>query len=143
MTNTQRPRREKVPTTAKTRERRVRVALVVVGAAFTIGIYPMIHLWQAGFRWQPAHSAYEQMITVLYAVLGIFLIRAARNPFANLSLIWFAVWSSVAHSAIMTVHAVTDPDEWVHLVADVPLLAIAAAILALCGTTVRRTTGEG
>ncbi|MFI7190042.1 DUF6632 domain-containing protein [Nocardia nova] len=120
-----------VTSASKEPEARLRVALIVVGAAFVVGIYPMMIVWQAGFRWQPAHSAYEQMIIVIYAALGVFLIRASRTPLANLSLIWFTVWSSVAHSAVMTVHAVADPSEWTHAIADIPLLLIAAATLAL------------
>lgn len=58
------------------------------------GVYPVINLWHAGFRWQPGQPEYEQMIAVIYAVLGIFLIRASRYPFSHLFLIWFTVWSS-------------------------------------------------
>ena len=41
------------------------------------------------------------MIVGIYATLGGFLMMAARNPLENLSLIWFTVWSSVVHAAIM------------------------------------------
>ena len=44
---------------------------------------------------------YLQMICGIYAVLGIFLIAAARNPAENRSLISFTIWSSVVHAAIM------------------------------------------
>jgi hypothetical protein len=68
---------------------------------------------------------------VIYAVLGIFLIRASRDPFNHLSLIWFTVWSSLAHAVLMAVHAVMDLSEWVHLVGDVPALVIIAVVLAV------------
>ncbi|MEV6868844.1 DUF6632 domain-containing protein [Streptosporangium subroseum] len=64
-----------------TQERRLQVALIVVGIVFVAGVYPLINLWPAGFRWQPEQPEYEQMIVVIYAVLGIFLIRASRDPF--------------------------------------------------------------
>jgi hypothetical protein len=103
----------------------------VVGIIFVAGVYPLINLCQAGFRWQPEQPEYEQMIVVIYAVLGIFLIRASRDPFNHLSLIWFTVWSSLVHAAVMAVHAVMDLSEWVHLVGDVPALVIVAVVLAV------------
>jgi hypothetical protein len=108
-----------------TQERRLRIALIVVG------MYPMIRLWQTGFRWQPEQPEYEQMIAVIYAVLGIFLIRASRDPFNNLSLIWFTVWSSLVHAIVMAAHAVTDLSQWTHLIGDVPALVIVAVVLAV------------
>jgi hypothetical protein len=44
---------------------------------------------------------YLQMILVVYATLGIFLIRAAGDPAANRSLLLFTAWSSVAHGVLM------------------------------------------
>ncbi len=54
---------------------------------------------------------YLQMIAGVYAVLGLFLILASRNPGANRSLISFTVWSSVVHAGIMAVQAMGDPNE--------------------------------
>ncbi|MFD8563600.1 DUF6632 domain-containing protein [Streptosporangium canum] len=114
-----------------TQERRLRIALIVVGTGLVIGVYPLINLWPAGFRWQPEQPEYEQMIAVIMAVLGIFLIRAARDPFNHLSLIWFTVWSSLAHALVMAVHAVMNLNQWVHLVGDVPALVIVAVVLTV------------
>ena len=69
------------------------------------------------------------MIVALYATLGVFLIRAAREPMRHASLIWFAVWSSVAHAGVMTVHAWRAPNEHAHLIGDVPLLLVMAVVL--------------
>jgi hypothetical protein len=75
------------------------------------------------------------MIVGLYATLGVFLLNAARNPRANLSLIWFAVWSSVVHAAIMAVQSFGGGDhmghQMGHLLGDVPALLLVAAILAV------------
>lgn len=114
-----------------TQERRLQIALVAVGASFVAGLYPMIHLWPAGFRWQPEQPQYEQMIAVIYAVLGISLILASRAPFNNLSLIWFTVWSSLAHAVVMAFHAMTGAVELAHLVGDVPALVIVAVVLGV------------
>ena len=114
-----------------TPDRHLRIALVIVGAAF-IATYPTLHLWPSGFRWQPRQDEYEQMIVVLSTVLGISLLRAARNPLAHLSLIRFTIWSSLAHAAVMTCHALADPGERTHLIGDVPaLMAVAVTLAAL------------
>jgi hypothetical protein len=56
---------------------------------------------------------------------------ASRNPLANLSLIWFTVWSSVVHAGIMAAQALAKPEQMGHLWGDVPALLIIAAALAL------------
>jgi hypothetical protein len=113
-----------------TRLRYLRVALVLVGLIFIFGIYPlMMALWPAGWRWQPNQPEYEQMILTIYATLGVFLLLAARDPMRNLSLIWFTVWSSVAHAGIMTVQAMSMPAERGHLMGDIPALVFVAVVL--------------
>ena len=89
-----------------------------------------MRFWPSGWAWTPGQSEYEQMIVGIYATLGVFLIWASRRPEAHLSLIWFTVWSSLVHGAIMAVQAVVDTSERGHLVGDVPALFIAAALLA-------------
>lgn len=108
----------------------LRVALVLFGAFFIFGIYPMMQVWPSGWQWTPAQHEYEQMIMGVYAVLGIFLIIAARRPTKHLSLIWFTVWSSAVHGVIMGVQAVVDRSELGHLLGDVPALILVAVILA-------------
>jgi hypothetical protein len=61
----------------------------------------------------------------------VFLLIASRNPYAHKSLIWFTVWSSVVHAAIMGVQAVVDTTERGHLVGDVPALVLVAIVLAV------------
>ena len=69
------------------------------------------------------------MICGVYAVLGAYLIAAARNPSEHRSLISFTVWSSIVHAGIMAVQAVFDGHEVGHLVGDVPALLLVAAVL--------------
>jgi hypothetical protein len=71
------------------------------------------------------------MIIGVYATLGIFLIRAAKDPAANASLIWFVVVSSVVHALIMAYEAVRNPMMAGHLYGDVPALLIIAAALGV------------
>lgn len=109
----------------------LKIALVLIGAFCVAGIYPLTIVWPSGWTWHPSgQSMYLQMILGVYATLGVFLIRAARDPLANLSLIWFAVWSSLVHGGIMAVQAIAYPDHRGHLLGDVPVLLIAAVVLA-------------
>jgi hypothetical protein len=111
--------------------RLLRIALIAVGLIFTFGIYPLSVVWPSGWTWGHGHSHYLMMIVGVYATLGVFLLLASRDPQANSSLIWFTVWSSVVHGAIMAVQSFTDPMETGHLIADVPALFIVAVLLSL------------
>src|SRR5258707_13526013 len=79
------------------RERALKVVLVVVGLIFFGLVYPLTMF----VRQEPALS----MMLSLYVTLGIFLLLAARNPSANRSLIAFTAWAIFAHSALMAVQA--------------------------------------
>ena len=112
--------------------RLLQVALAVFGAV-ALCLYPLALVWPSGWAWHsgaPYESQYFMMIVGLYATLGVFLINAARNPAANLSLIWFAVWSSVVHGAIMAVQSFGDGHIG-HLWGDVAALLLVAAVLSV------------
>jgi uncharacterized protein DUF6632 len=108
----------------------LRIALIGVGLIAIFGFYPLALVWPSGWTWGHGHSHYLLMIVGVYATLGVFLLLASRDPLANKSLIWFTVWSSVVHGAIMTVQAIQDPMERGHLIGDVPALFIIAIVLA-------------
>jgi len=82
------------------------------------------------------------MILAIYATLGIFLMLASRDPMAHRSLIWFTVWSSVVHGAVMAVQAVAHPEHIGHLWGDVAALLVVAAVLAYLMPRVRRIGGS-
>lgn len=110
----------------------LRVVLVVVGIIFIFGIFPLTMVWPSGWAWHMGGpSMYLQMILGIYATLGVFLLLAARNPLKHLSLIWFAVWSSVVHAGIMAAQALLYPEHRGHLLGDVPALLLIAIVLAL------------
>jgi hypothetical protein len=113
------------------RLKNLRVALLLVGLIFIFGIYTLIMFWPSGWSWGPGIHHYLQMILGVYATLGVFLLIASRDPLANLSLIWFTVWSSVVHALIMAVQALAHPEFRGHLFGDVPALLIVAAVLAV------------
>jgi hypothetical protein len=108
----------------------LRVALVAIGVIALL-LYPLMLVWPSGWAWTPAQGEYELMMVGIYATLGAFLIWAAREPEAHVSLIWFTIWSSVVHGGIMAVQAFADHTERGHLVGDVPALFIVAVVLAL------------
>jgi hypothetical protein len=112
-----------------TRERFLKIALVVSGVlCFTI--YPMGLIWPSGWVWHGGHGQYYlEMICGIYAVLGAYLIAAARNPPEHRSLISFTVWSSIVHAGIMSAQALYDGHEVGHLIGDVPALVLIAAVL--------------
>jgi hypothetical protein len=126
---------------AADRVRFLRVALIVVGLIFLIGVYPLTILWPAGWSWHhDGQSLYLQMILGIYATLGVFLLMAARDPLANRSLIWFTVWSSVVHGGIMAAQSIAYPEHRGHLIGDVPALLIVAVVL---GFLTPRTSEKG
>jgi hypothetical protein len=112
------------------RTKYLRIALILVGAIFIVGIYPLTIIWPSGWSWHTGQSDYLQMILGVYATLGVFLLVASRNPPAHLSLIWFAVWSSVVHGGIMAVQSLVNSEHMGHLWGDVLALFVVAAVLA-------------
>ncbi len=107
----------------------LKIALVAFGVIFITGMYVLMMVWPSGWAWTPRQPEYEQMMMGVYATLGVFLIRAAKDPLANASLIWFTVWSSFVHGAIMLAQALTDETERGHLLGDIPALFIVALVL--------------
>ena len=111
----------------------LQIALAIFGALCLL-LYPLAVIWPSGWAWHsgaPHQSDYFMMIVGLYATLGIFLLNAARNPQANLSLIWFTVSSSVVHAAIMAVQSVDGGHQMGHLLGDVPALLLVAVVLSV------------
>ena len=108
-------------------------SLILFGGLYCL-LYPMLLIWPSGWSWHqgsPASSDYFMMICFVYIVMGLFMIRAAKNPAANASFIWFVIWSSLAHALVMGWEAFRTPMMMGHLIGDIPALVIAAGILAL------------
>lgn len=108
-------------------------ALILFGVIFCL-VYPLAMVWPSGWAWHegsPAENDYFMMIVGLYATLGVFLIRAAKDPASNSSLIWFTVVSSVVHASVMAMQAIGDPTQQGHLFGDVPALLLVALVLGV------------
>jgi hypothetical protein len=110
----------------------LRIALILVGLIFIFGISPLTILWPSGWAWHASgRSDYLEMILGIYATLGVFLLVASRKPLANLSIIWFTVWSSVVHGGIMAAQSLVNTEHMGHLWGDVLALFLVAAVLAI------------
>jgi len=120
----------------------LKFALTVFGTVL-LPVYPLAIVWPSGWAWHagaPQDSQYFMMIVGVYATLGVFLLMAARNPQVHRSLIWFAVWSSVVHGAIMAVQSMP-AEHHRHLLGDVPALFLVALVLG--GLLVWSDAGRG
>jgi hypothetical protein len=106
------------------------IALYVFGVIFIVGVPAMMMvIWPSGWSWSPAQPEYEQMIMGIYITLGVFLIRAAKDPMAHASLIWFTIWSSIVHAGIMLAQALVDEAEHANMLGDIPALFLVAFVL--------------
>ena len=108
----------------------LKFALAVFGTVFLL-VYPLAVVWPSGWAWHtgaPHDSKYFMMMVGVYATLGVFLLIAARDPQAHRSVIWFAVWSSIVHGAIMAVQSMS-AEHHGHLMGDVPALFLVASVL--------------
>ena len=105
------------------RERALKVVLVVVGLLFCAGVYPLILM----VKQDPALA----MMMSLYATLGIFLLRASRNPSAHRSLIAFTAWSSFAHAGLMSFQALLNMIARRELIGSAVFAVIGIALIAL------------
>lgn len=113
------------------RLRALRVALLLTGIAFALGVPVLTRVWPSAWMWEPRQPEYEQMIVGLYVTLGVFVLLAVREPLQHLSLIWFTAWSSLVHGGIMTVQALVDRTEHPNMIGDVPALLIVGIALAI------------
>ena len=108
----------------------LKIVLNVFGVVFIVGVPAMmLFIWPSGWGWTPPQPEYEQMIMGVYVVLGIFLLRAAKDPIADASIIWFTIWSSIVHAGIMLAQALVDATEKANMIGDIPALFLVAFVL--------------
>jgi hypothetical protein len=114
-----------------TRQRALKIALVLVGLFFSAAAYQAI----AGLHNPVNSDTGDTMQMAIYATLGIFLLLAARNPSAHRSLIAFAAWSSFAHAAVMGTLGFEMPEARTgFLIASGILVVIGVVLIALAPT---------
>jgi len=118
------------------RERELKVVLVVVGLIFCGLVYPLTMF----VRQEPSLA----MMLSVYLTLGIFLLRAARDPSANRSLIAFTAWSSFAHAALMGMQAFLNFVARGELAGVAALVIIGVALIVLApAKSVERASADG
>jgi hypothetical protein len=105
------------------REMALKIVLVLVGVIFVALTYPMLMF----VRVEPSLS----MMFSLYVTLGVFLLLAIRNPFANRSLIAFTAWSSLIHAVLMGTQAMENMVGRGELYGVAALIVIGVALIAL------------
>lgn len=111
-----------------TRERALKVVLVLVGLLFAAAIYPAV----GGILHPEQSDTGDTMMMGIYAALGVFLLLAVRDPSAHRSVIAFAAWSSFAHAVVMSLLGMRIASERVgFLVGSAVLVAIGIALIAL------------
>jgi hypothetical protein len=111
--------------------RMLSAVLIAFGLTFCM-IYPLSIIWPSGWAWQNGAAAMSDQFMIIigvYAVLGISMILASRDPAASTSLIWFVVWSSLVHALIAGWEAMRSPMMKGHFYGDVPALLLAAIVL--------------
>ena len=114
------------------REVALKIVLGFLGLLFLALAYPLMMF----ARQDPALS----MMFSIYVTLGVFLLLAIRNPFANRSLIAFTAWSSFAHAAVMGTQALRNMISRRELVGVAILLLIGAALIVLAPAKQRAAT---
>src|SRR5690348_2025810 len=92
------------------RERAVQAVVVSVGLLYLGWTYPLFDsLWHP--RWLQNHQDAFPMFMSVNAVLGVFLLLAAKQPARHRSLIAFAAWSTLAHAGTMAIMSI---EAWSH-----------------------------
>jgi hypothetical protein len=110
------------------RDRAQQVVLVVLGLLTIVtNIYPLVTYFLAGLR--PTGGTAAPMFWTILATLGVFLVLAARNPSAYRSLIAYAAWSSVAHTAVMALMATQLPTKRGELLIGAAVTGLGAVLL--------------
>jgi hypothetical protein len=105
------------------REMALKTVLALLGLLFLALAYPLIIY----ARQAPALS----MMFSIYVTLGVFLLLAIRNPWANRSLIAFTAWSSFAHAAVMGTQAMRNMISRGELAGVAILIVVGVALIAL------------
>ncbi len=112
------------------RERALQVVLVVFGLGTVVtNVDPLVTYFLAGPSPTGGTAAPMFMFWTILAVLGGFLLLAARNPAAYRSLIAYAVWSSFAHTAVMAGMALQLPTHRGDLLAGAAVTGLGAVLL--------------
>ncbi len=106
------------------------IFMLVFGISMIVSMPFAYDIWPAGFRWvHPGiNTPYEHMIAAIYVALGICMIKASRDPLRHAILMDFTILSSIFHASVMLWDAIFIKEEHTHLIGDVPMMYILAAV---------------
>lgn len=86
------------------RERIRQIVLAVIGLFYVGLLYPLYtDLWHSKWLIEMHNEECEPMFITFFVALGFFLLLAARKPREYRTVIAFAAWQSLAHSAVMII----------------------------------------
>jgi|SRR5215211_4895895 len=96
-------------------------------------------------RFGHEHAHVPPMLLLIYAVWGVFMLRAAGNPQGYLSFLNFTMWANLAHGVLMAVQAGMDMDRyWSKFFTDIPfvlILALGIYLLRPCAPVEQQSSG--
>ena len=90
--------------------------------------------------WDDMSDHAPLMVTVIYFVWSVFLIRSSRNPRAYSSFLDFTMWANLAHGLIMIPQALDMNMYHSKFMTDIPWVLLLAGAIAALRTW--RGTGE-
>ncbi|WKD51718.1 DUF6632 domain-containing protein [Microbulbifer spongiae] len=113
-----------------TRVKYLRIALIIIGIFRIIGTYPMMS-WARPLEWgwMSPYTEYKLVILSVYITLGIFLIRASNNLFANLGLIWFTIFLHFISATVLTILEVSGQSSQADLIGVISMQYLIAGVL--------------
>jgi hypothetical protein len=89
------------------RERIRQTVLAIIGLIYVGLLYPLYtDLGNSKWLIEMHNEECEPMFITFFVALGFFLLLAARKPREYRTVIAFAAWQSLAHSAVMTIQTV-------------------------------------
>ncbi len=86
------------------REQMRQVIVGGIGLFYVALLYPLYtDLWHSKWLIEMHNEECEPMFITFFVALGVFLLLAARKPKEYRTVIAFAAWQSLAHSAVMII----------------------------------------
>ena len=104
---------------------------LLLGGPILAFAYPPGFLWgtHPESPYHPPLSPYFFMLVAMYVAWAILMIRGARDPIANRSIVDYGILANALHGLVMLPQSFIYPHEHQHLMADVPMLFVLCVVL--------------
>lgn len=103
------------------------IVVFVLSVLPLLGLPPTPYL-QPEFRGDAYAWDFELFFTAIFAVWGVFLLKAAKTPQKHILFIDFTIWATIAHITAMLIIGIIRIDDLVHLVKDAIALTLPLAL---------------